>query len=108
MNLNDLLRGGLNQIRQTNGIPYKSGHLKYNGIYVDEFRHAIVYDSKIAPYVGYLQEGTGPHYIPNAFGRGITVYHPGSKKHKGFIDKNANEFADYLITHLKVERVVIK
>lgn len=29
-------------------------------------------------YGGYIEEGTAPHLIPNAFGWGITVHHPGT------------------------------
>ncbi len=46
-------------------------------------------------YAVYLQEGTSPHDIPNAFGRGQSFgiggkfegkFHPGSTKHKNFIE----------------------
>lgn len=31
-----------------------------------------------AQHAGAIEEGAGPHLIPNAFGRGITVLHPGN------------------------------
>lgn len=31
-----------------------------------------------AGHAGAIEEGAGPHLIPNAFGRGITVLHPGN------------------------------
>lgn len=48
------------------------------------------------PYAVYLEEGTAPHDIPNAFGRGETFgiggkfdgkFHPGSRKHVQFIER---------------------
>ncbi len=48
------------------------------------------------PYAVYLEEGTAPHDIPNAFGRGMEFgiggkfdgkFHPGSRKHVQFIER---------------------
>ena len=65
------------------------GNLKFNASYIEvgggEWK--IVFDETIAHYIPYLEYGTEPHLIHNAFGMGITVMHPGSKKHKGFIEK---------------------
>lgn len=56
----------------------------------------IFLSGKKVPYAVYLQEGTSPHDIPNAFGRGETFgiggkfdgfFHPGSMKHKDFIER---------------------
>lgn len=59
-----------------------------------------------AEYVTYLEEGTQPHDIPNAFGRALPFgiggrfdgkFHPGSQKHKGFIsDKSVNTIIKYI------------
>ncbi len=40
--------------------------------------------NKGAPYQFYLEYGTNPHFIHNAFGKGFSVVHPGSVKHVGF------------------------
>jgi len=60
-------------------------------------------------YAEYLEGGTRPHNIPNAFGRGFNYglagrfngkFHPGSAKWKGFISdpKRANSFLNTIIT----------
>lgn len=68
--------------------PQFGGNLKNNASYVEvgggEWK--IIFDDSIAHYIPYLEYGTQPHLIPNAFGRGITVLHPGSQKHKKFIE----------------------
>lgn len=65
------------------------GNLKWNATKVEigGSEWAITISKTIAPYVDFLEYGTEPHLIQNAFGRGITVLHPGSKKHKGFISQ---------------------
>ena len=45
--------------------------------------------NKGAPYQYYLEYGTNPHIIHNAFGKGFSVVHPGSNKHVGFWSKNS-------------------
>ena len=103
----------LAQTKQDSAFPFRSGRLKNNatnGFLVDSNTYCINFNSTIAPYVVYLQEGTGPHDIPFAFvgkgnwawwhpykdgvpflmgmgGRFNGKFHPGSTKHKGFIDK---------------------
>ena len=96
-------------IKQQTWFPYKSGNLKFNatqGRLLDETTYRIHFDSSIAPYLVYLEEGTEPHDIPNAFGRGETFgiggrfsgkFHPGSKKHVGFIkNKSVNAIVNYI------------
>lgn len=65
------------------------GNLKYRAtsVQVGGNEWAVQISKGLAPYVDYLEYGTEPHLIQNAFGMGITVLHPGSKKHKGFISK---------------------
>lgn len=80
--------------------PQFGGNLKNNASYVEvgggEWK--IVFDDRIAEYIPYLEYGTAPHLIPNAFGLGITVMHPGSKKHKGFIENMVvNEVVNTII-----------
>lgn len=68
----------------------------------------IVIDGNIADYVDYLEFGTYPHLIPNAFGRGITVLHPGSQKHKGFIERGMFDIMlRTVVRELKGQRVSI-
>ena len=88
--------------------PYRSGNLRdhatsgqmyFDGVY------RIHFSSSVAPYVEYLEEGTKPHDIPNAFGiEGLGIggrfdgkFHPGSTKHKGFISvKSVGAIVDYI------------
>ena len=105
-------------IKKQPWFPFMTGNLKYhatsgkmssNDIYV------ITFDSKIAPYVAALEEGSKPHDILNAFGFadpnskrfkrldfGIGgkfdgKFHPGSNKHKGFIsDTSVNTIVKYI------------
>lgn len=112
-------------IKQSPIFPYKSGNLKFNatrGEKVDNNTFRITFDGTIAPYVVYLQEGTQSHDIPFAFvgkgnwkwwypykdgvpflfgmgGRFDGKFHPGSEKHKGFIDE---------LTKLIVQNICVK
>lgn len=98
-------------IKRASWFPYKSGNLKFNatqGAMYDDTTFRIHFDSTIAPYVSYLEEGTGPHNIPGAFGRKLPFgiggrfdgkFHPGSTKHKGFIsNKSVNAIVEYIQT----------
>lgn len=90
-------------IRKDNLIPYDTGNLSRNvkattrttksGI--EEVRITLSGAKSKVPYAVYLEEGTSPHDIPNAFGRGERFgiggrfdgkFHPGSTKHKNFIE----------------------
>lgn len=90
-------------IRKDNLIPYDTGNLSRNvkattrttksGI--EEIRITLSGAKSKVPYAVYLEEGTSPHDIPNAFGRGEMFgiggrfdgkFHPGSTKHKNFIE----------------------
>ena len=96
-------------IKMASWFPYKSGNLKFNatgGSMYDDNTYRIHFDSSIAPYVEALEEGSGPHNIPNAFGKGMGFgvsgrfdgkFHPGSTKHKGFISvKCVDSIVDYI------------
>ena len=98
-----------NLIKRQSWFPYKSGNLKFNatqGAMYDETTFRIHFDSSVAPYVEYLEEGTEPHDIPGAFGRKLPFgvggrfrgkFHPGSKIHQGFIkDKAVGAIIDYI------------
>ena len=61
-----------NLIKRQSWFPYKSGNLKFNatqGAMFDSQTFRIHFDSSVAPYIQYLEEGTEPHNIPRAFGR---------------------------------------
>ena len=68
--------------------------------------YLIKFSGSIAPYVEYLEEGTGAHDIPRAFGRPLPfgiggkfngMFHPGSTKHRGFIkDKSVGAIIDFI------------
>ena len=98
-------------IKRASWFPYKSGNLKFSatqgGMY-DNTTYRIHFDSTVAPYVQYLEEGTAPHDIPGAFGKPVPFgiggrfdgkFHPGSTKHKGFIsEKSVNAIVEYIQT----------
>jgi len=60
--------------------PEDTGLLKekhsWEGVDPEGERGVIFFD---VPYASYVHEGTAGHPIPNAFGWGITVQHPGYK-----------------------------
>ena len=98
-------------IKRASWFPYKSGKLKFEatqGAMYDDKTFRIHFDSSVAPYVEYLEEGTEPHDIPRAFGRPLPFgiggrfngkFHPGSKKHVGFIkNKSVGAIVDYIVT----------
>lgn len=102
------------RIKESPWFPYKTGNLKFNatrGFMVDRNTYCIEFDSTVAPYVSFLEEGTGPHNIPGAFGRDLPFgtfgrfdgkFHPGSTKHKGFIsEKSVGAIINYFETNFK-------
>lgn len=111
---NDLLT----LIKRSSFFPYKTGKLKFqatSGFMQTDTTYRIHFSSVIAPYVEYLEEGSRPHDIPNAFGKGFDFgiggrfdgkFHPGSTKHKGFIkDKCVNAIINYITTRFDGEVV---
>lgn len=86
-------------IKKASWFPYRSGNLKFHatsGSMYSADVYRIHFDGTVAPYVKWLEEGTGPHDIPGAFGKpqpfGIGgrfdgKFHPGSARHKGFISE---------------------
>lgn len=99
----------LTMIKESSFFPYKTGKLKFHatiGTMWTPTCYRIHFDSTIAPYVTYLEEGSRPHDIPGAFGRrfpfGIGgrfngMFHPGSMKHKDFIKRDCvNAIVDYI------------
>ena len=106
----------LSLIKNATWFPYKSGHLKFDAVggrVVNKNTFQINFSSSIAEYIPYLEEGTGPHNIPKAFGRPLPFgtygrfngkFHPGSTKHKGFIkDKSVNAIVQYIAGRYKGE-----
>lgn len=96
-------------IKRQPWFPYQTGHLKFDatkGALFDVNTYRIHFDSSIAPYISFLEEGTDPHDIPHAFGRPLPFgiggrfdgkFHPGSKKHVGFIkDKSVGTIVQYI------------
>jgi hypothetical protein len=89
------------QIISAAWFPLKTGNLKNSAVYTQPLSQAIgyssaeiVFDSAVAPYIDFLEYGTEPHDIPRAFGYPLPFgiggrfggkFHPGSKKHVGFI-----------------------
>lgn len=104
----------LTMIKNSSFFPYKSGNLKFHatiGTMYTPTCYRIHFDSTIAPYVTYLEEGTSPHDIfpvtrkmlkfevngKTVFAR--SVHHPGSTKHKDFIKRDCvNAIVDYIST----------
>lgn len=81
----------INAIRANPTFPRDTGRLADMATHIGTNSMEIAFNEKIADYIPYLEYGTGPHEIPNAFGRGATVRHPGSRKHVGFIERAADD-----------------
>lgn len=107
-----------NKLRYQPFIPLKTGHLRMDGIYGSAPQNdlgVITFDTNRVDYIDFLEFGTEPHNILGAFGRtdywqpyaylgDLTVYpfgvggrfnnkfHPGSKKHVGFIAVKSVQF----------------
>ena len=80
MNLERLGDDCINLIKRSVWFPYQTGNLKFHatkGNMLNSNTYIITFDSKIAPYVEALEEG--------------------SNKHKGFIsDKSVNAIINYI------------
>lgn len=109
MNLEQLGEDCVEYIKGQPWFPYRHGKLRgeaTDGHPVNSNTYVITFDTGIAPYIEYLEEGTRPHDIPCAFGREYPFgiggrfegkFHPGSIKHKGFIkDKSVNAIISYI------------
>ena len=101
----------LRVIKNQAWFPFKTGNLKFNatrGELLDNTTYRITFDSIIAPYIASLEEGSAPHDIPNAFGKGMDFgiggrfdgkFHSGSQKHKGFISQKCiKAIVNYICT----------
>lgn len=101
----------LAEIKGAPWFPYKTGNLKFNatsGRMISDKTYLIHFDGTIAPYVAALENGSTPHDIPGAFGKDFPFgiggkfdgkFHPGSKKHQGFIsNKCINTIIDFIVT----------
>lgn len=96
-------------IRSSAWFPVKTGKLRDQATYqtnmpglIGASASAIVFDSSVAPYIPFLEDGTKAHNIPGAFGFPLPFgiggrfdgkFHPGSVKHKGFIEDKATQLA---------------
>ena len=115
MNLEQLGENCVELIKRASWFPYRHGTLRSEATrgfpvnsttYCIEFSNTIVEAKTGSPYITYLEEGTSPHDIPQAFGREYPFgiggrfdgkFHPGSDKHKGFIkDKSVNAIINYI------------
>lgn len=59
-----------------------TGYMKSHIVTADDFHRVVALGAGIPPdkdVPAYVEYGTRPHRIPNAFGWGITVEHPGTK-----------------------------
>lgn len=104
-------------------MPKMTGNLRHS-IYQSSLSNsnshpasAIVFDSSVAPYIPYLEYGTGPHDIPNSFGFGPKFgiggrfsgkFHPGSHRHDGFISNDFFELvhATFVLRCLAIGRII--
>lgn len=118
MSLNLQLMGEqmLSIIKSASWFPYKTGKLKFHatrGWLINSNLYQITFDTTVAPYITYLEEGTSPHNIPRAFGHPLPFgtsgrfngkFHPGSTKHQGFIkDKCVNAIVENIATRYRAE-----
>lgn len=105
MNFQQACLVSFNEMKKSKSMPFKTGRLKFHavsGCFENGNLYHIKFDSKVAPYIEFLQTGTLPHDIPKAFGRPLPFgiggrfdgkFHPGSFKHWMFIDKLTGECA---------------
>lgn len=102
----------VNKMRHASFMPYKTGFMKNYAVQGGMHGHmiyAITFNTQVAPYITFLEEGTRPHDIPGAFGRPLPFgiggrfsnkFHPGSTKHKDWIKKDAvKEVLKYYMMH---------
>ena len=97
--LSDIVMNLIKDLQNQSFMPYHTGNLKYNAIkpIITNSEYGILFSGDIAPYIDYLEYGTGPHLIYDGFGKGILIHHPGSKKHVGFIsDKSVKRVMNQL------------
>lgn len=69
-------------------FPIKTGKLQRKASKLKQVNHnvwKIYFDARISPYVSFLEDGTDPFIMFNAFGRGIVCYNPGQSKWRHFI-----------------------
>lgn len=113
-------RSAMVQIKSAAWFPLRTGRLRDRAVYQTPVQKmigasisTITFDSAVAPYIPYLQEGTSPHDIPHAFGRPLPFgiggrfggkFHPGSHKHDGFISNKATYLAFQVVLN-KAEKL---
>ena len=100
----------LKDIKNQGWFPVRTGNLKRStqGHMASLTTYQIRFNSEVAPYIDYLEQGTLPHNIPGAFGRALPfgtsgrfygMFHPGSFKHQYFIEDNT---IDEILNYFKV------
>ena len=118
-----VMAGALFEVKFAPWYPHKTGNLRNNATKLSpdgfeiEFLESetLVKDKKgnlkywkgsPYSYIPFLEYGTSPHFIPNAFGRNVVVYHPGSNKHKGFIkDKSSVAATQFIAKQLNGKEI---
>lgn len=117
----NILRHIRTPIKRGGCMPYDTGRLRNqatNGRFVSNQDFTIWVSVKVAPYAEWLDDGTSPHNIPHSFGYPLPFgtsgrfdgkFHPGSKKHKGFITDDTKDTSilgytlDYFRKHYNAE-----
>lgn len=96
-------------------MPFDTGRLRNqatNGRFYGNQDFTIWVSVAVAPYAPSLEDGSRPHDIPHAFGEPLPFgiggrfdgkFHPGSKKHMGFIsDPNRSDsFVGYALSYFR-------
>ena len=111
----NILRHIRTPIKRGGCMPFDTGRLRNqatNGRFMGNNDFTIWVSVAVAPYAPSLEDGSRPHNIPKAFGQPLPFgtygrfdgkFHPGSKKHVGFIsDPNRSDsFIGYALGYFK-------
>lgn len=105
----DICRKTSSSIKRKPYFPVRTGFMRDSACYPESLGGwfgselaCVKFDSAVAPYIPYLEEGTTAHDIPNSFGYGPQFgiggrfsgkFHPGSYLHVGFISVNCYDDA---------------
>lgn len=120
-NARKIMFGAMKELQNKRFIPRDKGILAQSGISLivkSDTVASIRFNGQQIKYIQFLEEGTNPHDIPNAFGRPYPFgtygrydfsrhrhrkmsfslfFHPGSIKHKDFIsNKSLNFVVNYI------------
>jgi hypothetical protein len=79
----------LHAVKYNEWFPVDTGNLRENATKLSDDGFTIEFNEDVAPYIPFLEYGSSPHYIPYKTKPGA-YFHPGSRKHVGFIkDKSS-------------------